>query len=178
MNNSKLIFKFIDVALIVVIAKTTGYIEWFTLLSFVSVINLAYFIRSRQNSFRLNAWYEYTLNKSTQDVVLHFAPQVLVGYWANSHILLKNRMDALIKLQSIGFFQVSGKTMSLTKINKREGIQGAQQLNKWGREGLVTLISTVFMTLVNLRNICTLTVTRKLYLLIFKSPFMSYKYNS
>lgn len=147
------------------------------LLTFVTILNIAYFVKEKRNVRRLNAWYEYSTGKDPHEVILHFTPMILIGYWADSSLLIKNRNDALIKLDEMGMNKIIGKTMSLVKINQAEEIEATEDLKKWSFDGLKTLFTTVFMTVFNLRNICTLTVSRKLYLLLFKSPYKAFMYS-
>jgi len=174
----KLIFKMLDcAALTCLVFIVNDKITIIILLTFITILNIAYFVKEKRNANRLNAWYEYSTSTDQNEVILHFTPMILIGYWADSSRLIKNRNDALTKLDEMGINRIVGKTMSLVKINQNEDIKASKDLEKWSLDGLKTLFTTVFMTVFNLRNICTLTVSRKLYLLVFKSPYKAFVYS-
>ncbi|AJE54207.1 hypothetical protein RE92_24755 (plasmid) [Paenibacillus polymyxa] len=80
----------------------------------------------------------------------------------------------MIKLASKGYDDIYGETVSLTKINSH--ISESQILNKWGKEGILTIISTIFLTAFNLRNGLRLTLTRKVYNMLFSHQFIRFRY--
>lgn len=105
---------------------------------------------------------------------LHFSPSILIGYWASRKTLLEARERAMNKLASMGYDDIYGETVSLTKINSH--ISDSLVLKKWGKEGVLTIISTIFLTVFNLRNVLTLTLTRKVYNMLFSHQFIRFRY--
>ncbi|MNW33273.1 hypothetical protein D3C74_102330 [compost metagenome] len=142
------------------------------LVLFVTVFNLLYFVNSKRSSKRLNRWYEYSINE--ERTLLHFSPSILIGYWANRSTLLRSRKAAINKLTSLGYANIYGETISLTKING--DLSDLTMLEKWGKNGVLTLITTIFQTCFNLRNVFTLTVTRKIFNMICSHSFIRYRY--
>jgi len=173
----KILFKVIDLSVLSLLLITLDILDWMLLLVFVSIINTSYYVSTKKSSKRINWWYEFSISADRQDeVYLHFAPSILIGYWADSSLLKKYRSKALNDLKAKGYSRISGKTISLVKINESTNYSEAALLKKWSKEGIVTLISTIFITLANLRSIVTLTVSRKIYLLIFKHPYKYFIY--
>ncbi|OAB30508.1 hypothetical protein PMSM_22715 [Paenibacillus macquariensis subsp. macquariensis] len=171
----KRIFKLLDISVWLLLISTIDIQIIFIILVTLTIINGAYFIRTRRSSKRLNRFYEYTL-RAEGKIYLHFTPRILFGYWADSKTLTECRNNAISILQMKGYTEVRGETISLCKINDSQGYLVEEKLSKWSWNGIFTIMSTLILTCSNLRNICTLTIVRKIYLLIFRNTFNSYLY--
>lgn len=143
-----------------------------SILVFLGLMNILYYCVSKLRSNRLNRFYEYTVKEDK--VFIHFSPIVLTGFWINSKQLLAYRRNALEELQKKGFNDVYGDTISLTSINHKLPVY--EKLDKWSKEGILTIITTLFASYGNIQNILKLSLTRKTVNLIFKYPYLRFKY--
>lgn len=168
----KAIWKLCD---LLIWAGLVYFLEFRTILSiiiFLALMNVLYYCVSRLRSNRLNKFYEYTVKEDK--VFIHFSPIVLIGFWINSKQLLEYRRDALEELQKRGFHDVYGDTISLTSINHNLPVY--ETMEKWSKEGMLTIITTLFASYGNIQNIMKLSLTQKTVNLLFKYPFLRYKY--
>ncbi len=169
----KMLFKLLDLALYIILLCLLDRVLMILMVLFVAVFNLLYFVNSTRSTKRLNRWYEYSIKDNR--TLLHFSPSILIGYWADRNTLLRSRKAAINKLTSHGISDIYGETISLTKINGE--LSDLMVLKKWSKNGVLTLITTIFQTCFNLRNVFTLTVTRKVFNMICSHSFVRYKYH-
>ena len=171
----KRLFKCLDISIWMILTSYMDIQIFLTIVVTLTIINGAYFIRTRKSTKRLNSFYEYTISPDG-DIYIHFAPCILFGYWADSKMLTAYRKNAITILETKGHRIVRGETMSLCKINNSQGYTIDEKLNKWSWNGICTITSTLIITSANIRTLCTLTLTRKIFLLVFRNTFNRYLY--
>ncbi|MFB5268141.1 hypothetical protein ACE41H_15340 [Paenibacillus enshidis] len=142
------------------------------IVGFLLIVNLFYYIGQCFLDKRLNWFYEYSVKGDK--VFIHFSPKVLFGFWINSKQLLQYRKHALEELKKKGVHTVYGDTISLTTINNKLPVE--TKLDKWSREGILTIISTLFVSYGNIQNVLKLSLARKTVNVLCKYPYMRFKY--
>lgn len=165
----KLLFKLVDLFIIILLLY---FIKDFIYI--ITLSSLIYFIMNITVSYlkknRLNFLYTFIKNKDGYE--LQYNPP-LGFHWIVKKDLLKYRQEAISKLiQLYNADCIYGRTMTLHSMNENyKNIYTYSFKEKW-----LNITPTIMLTIINLSNLFTLTLTRKVYKMIFINSFSKYIY--
>jgi hypothetical protein len=174
-----LFFKIVDLLLLFGILKiiTLSIKNTFIILFFSTLIY--YIINTLASIYlknRLNYLYTFKYHKRLNKYELQYNP-TFGFHWINKRKFINLREDALYKLKNkFSSSYIVGITMTINNINIENEFKLIKVYSNFHKFSY--LLSNALLTFINLRNICTLTFTRKLFKMIFKNDLCEFLYAS
>lgn len=173
----KRICSFIDIAIILLFLYLLSF-YFFKMLLFILFPIILYFIASQSISLlyrnRLNKLYSYKFHRKSNEYELQYNPP-FGFHWINKERFLFLRQDAIYKLK-IRFNNpnIVGITMTLNNINEYSNYEQLYVYGKFKR--LLLIPQNSILTIINIRNIFSLSLSYKLCLIAFKNNLVKYRY--
>lgn len=177
MKNIKILFKLIDILFTVFLfylclfkfyIVTKLFFMCITISLFVFIIQI---IKMKQ---RLNYIYTYSVKKNKQEIELHYDP-LLFFHFINKDKLISFQSSAISKLfrKNTNVF-IIGKTLTIHSINKKIGHKAIKNYSFKNR--LFAIIPSLFLTIANFYNLYSLTLSKKIFYILFINNFSKYEY--
>ncbi len=154
------------------------YIEPFKILLVFIISSVIYFIVNESVSIlkknRLNRLYTFKYDKRKNEYELQYNP-AFGFHWINKQSFLKLRKDAISQLkQRFTNPTIIGITMTLNKININNNLNIIHTYSRLIR--VIAIIPNSILTITNLRNLFTFSLSYKLIRIIFLNKLHKFKY--
>lgn len=174
----KRICSFVDIAIILLFLFLL-YFYFFKMVLFILFPILLYFITNQSISLlyknRLNKLYTYKYHRKSNEYELQYNPPFGL-HWINKERFLSLRQDAINKLKlKFNHPNIIGITMTLNNINENSNYEQIYVYGKFMR--LLFIPQNSILTIINIRNIFSLSLSYKLCLITFKNNLVKYRYS-